>query len=105
MNTKLIFCSNCQIETPHAGVIDGNGEYVFTCQTDGCGRFIKLPADYPIASVNSYFDQHAQANIGQVSVEAQEKKLAEIMASPSVSTEATPNEVNPAQSVVDTAQA
>ena len=77
--TKDIFCSKDQILTPHKGEIDANGEFLFTCQNEGCDRFIKLPSDTTPEDFNSLAEAHKAANEGQVSVEAQEKKLAEIM--------------------------
>jgi hypothetical protein len=79
--TKDIFCAKDQIVTPHKGAIDAGGEFVFTCQNEGCDRFIKLPADTDPQDFNTFVEAHKAANEGQVSIEAQEKKLAEIMAS------------------------
>lgn len=77
--TKDIFCTKDQIITPHKGEIDANGEFVFTCQNEGCDRFIKLPADTDPESFKTFVEVHQASNEGQVSIEAQEKKLAEIM--------------------------
>lgn len=71
---KNIFCANEQKLTPHKATVDANGEYVFTC---ACGRFLKLPAD--TKDFEKVFAVHEKANTGQVSIEAQEKKLAELM--------------------------
>src|SRR5438874_419432 len=40
---KEIFCSKCVKVTPHKGELDQNGEFIFHCQTKGCGIFIKFP--------------------------------------------------------------
>lgn len=72
---KQIFCANEQIATPHKGEVDGNGEFVFTCQNEGCGRFIKFPSDVTPEQFNQLLDLHEQHNTGQVSVEVQNKKL------------------------------
>lgn len=72
---KQIFCANEQTATPHKGEVDGNGEFVFTCQNEGCRRFIKFPSDVTPEQFNQLLDLHEQHNTGQVSVEAQNKKL------------------------------
>jgi hypothetical protein len=80
---KDIFCSKCQLVTPHQGVVDANGEFVFTCTNavDGvaCDRFVKFPADTTPESFAAYLIAHQAANEGQVSVEAQEKMLATLL--------------------------
>lgn len=73
--TKLIFCAKDQEETPHAASVDGNGEFVFTCTTPDCGRFVKLPADVTPEDAQAYFAAHKESNVGQVSLEEQERKL------------------------------
>lgn len=84
MKTKDLFCANCQAVTMHSATVDGNGEYVFTCQTamenaDGgiiCGRFLKLPAEVATKEeADKLFEAHAVENEGQLTVENQEKKL------------------------------
>ena len=77
--TKDIFCSKHQAVTPHKGEIDANGEFVFTCQNEDCDRFVKLPADTTPEDFNNFVKVHEKSNEGQVSIEAQEKKLAEIL--------------------------
>lgn len=88
MKTKELFCANCQAVTIHSATVDGNGEYVFTCQTpmenaDGgviCGRFLKLPADVATKEqADKLFETHAVENEGQMTTEAQEKKLDDIL--------------------------
>ena len=44
-----------------------------------CDRFVKLPAETTPEDFNKFTEVHQVSNEGQVSVEAQEKKLAEIM--------------------------
>jgi len=77
--TIIIFCANCQAETPHTGEVDLNGELVFTCTTPDCGRFVKLPADMTADEARAYFVAHKEANIGQVSVEKSATLLDDIM--------------------------
>lgn len=66
--TLSIFCANCQKETPHTGAVDLNGELVFTCTSEGCGRFIKVPAKMSAADIHAHFAEHKEANVGQVSI-------------------------------------
>jgi hypothetical protein len=76
MRTKDIFCANCQAITAHSAAVDGNGEYVFTCTTENCGRFIKLPAEVATKEeADKLFETHAEQNEGQITMEAQEKML------------------------------
>lgn len=92
MKTKNIFCPKCQLETPHTAEVDGNGEYVFTCATEDCGRFLKLPAEVSTAEeANAIFEARKVQNEGQVSVEDQDKKLAGILGE-EVEAEPTPEE-------------
>ena len=76
---EQIFCAKCQTVTEHKVSVDGNGEFLFECQTADCGRFIKLPADFPGETIEDYMTAHQEANTGQVSIEDQEKKLAEML--------------------------
>ncbi len=66
--TLSVFCANCQKDTPHTGAVDLNGELVFTCTTDGCGRFIKVPAKMSAGDIHAHFAEHKEANTGQVSI-------------------------------------
>ncbi len=66
--TLSVFCANCQKETPHIGAVDLNGELVFTCTSDGCGRFIKVPTKMSATDIHAYFAQHKEANTGQISI-------------------------------------
>lgn len=80
MKTKELYCANCQELTVHNATVDGNGEYVFTCTTEDCGRFLKLPADVATKTqAQELFEAHATQNEGQLTVEAQEKKLDSIL--------------------------
>lgn len=84
MRTKQIFCANCQLVTLHNAEVDGNGEYIFTCQTPTsedtiCGRIIKLPADTTKEQADELFTKHEEVNVGQMNAEAQAKKLDEIL--------------------------
>lgn len=74
--TKQIFCANEQKVTSHKGEVDGNGEFVFTCD---CGRFLKFPKDTTPEQFNELLTAHEEANTGQVSQAEQEKKLAELI--------------------------
>ena len=40
--TKDIFCASCRLVTTHHVEIDDNGEYILTCATPECGRFLKF---------------------------------------------------------------
>lgn len=81
---KDIFCAKCQGVTSHRGEVDQNGEYVFYCTNviDGveCDRFFKLPATTTTEEFKAQLTVHEESNVGQVSIEAQEKALAEMMA-------------------------
>lgn len=81
---KDIFCAKCQEVTSHSAVVDPNGEYIFYCTNviDGveCDRFLKLPATTTKEDFKSQLAVHEESNVGQVSIEAQEKALAEMMA-------------------------
>lgn len=78
MKTKDLFCSNCQEVTLHNAEVDSNSEYVFTCEV--CGRFLKLPADVDSKEkADELFAKHEESNVGQISIEAQEKKLGELL--------------------------
>lgn len=76
---KEIFCANCQEVTPHKGEVDQNGEYVFYCQNEidevPCGRFVKFPSDVTKDTFDTLITKHSEANVGQINIEAQEKKL------------------------------
>lgn len=74
---KKIFCAICQDDTEHAGKVDGNGELVFTCSV--CKGFIKLPVGMTAKEVEEHLVKHKEANMGQVSVEASESVLKEVM--------------------------
>jgi hypothetical protein len=76
---KDIFCAKCQTVTPHKGSVDGNGEFVFECQTKDCDRFIKFAAGIKKSTLQDLLTSHQEANQGQVSVEAQEKTLADLL--------------------------
>lgn len=91
MKTKDIFCPRCQAVTTHSAEVDGNGEYVFTCTTADCGRFLKLPATVATAEeANALFEARQVQNEGQVNVEEQDKKLSGILGEEV--TEQTPEE-------------
>lgn len=85
---KDIFCANCQIVTSHNGEVDGNGEFVFTCQNlltnakgeeSICERFVKFPADVKKEEFPVLVEAHKDANEGQVSLEKQNEKLADLL--------------------------
>ena len=65
--------------TPHTGKVDANGEFVFTCSTKECGSFVKFPADTTAEKLDELIAIEAEANTGQVSVEAQENTLKEML--------------------------
>jgi hypothetical protein len=74
---KDVFCTKEQKVTEHKASLSPDGEFVFTCQTEGCGRFIKFPAD--TENLDELLVTHEEVNTGQVSIEAQEKKLADFL--------------------------
>jgi uncharacterized Zn finger protein len=76
---KDIFCAKEQKVTSHKASVDGNGEFLFECETPDCGRFIKFPADTTPEQFDIYIKAHEESNTGQVSLEEQEKKLAELL--------------------------
>lgn len=94
---KDIFCANCQKVTPHKGSVDANGEFLFECQnelepavaaSEGveakpavlCTRFVKFPADTTPETFATYLNAHQASNAGQVKIEVQEKRLADLLA-------------------------
>jgi hypothetical protein len=79
MATKDLFCAKDQLVTAHEGAVDSNGEFIFTCTTPECGRFVKFPADYDASKIEEGFTVHEEANTGQVSLEGQFKVLDEVM--------------------------
>ena len=76
---KDIFCTKEQKVTQHTGTIDANGEFLFSCLTEDCGRFIKFPASTTKEEFETLIKAHQEKNAGQVSIEEQEKKLKEIL--------------------------
>lgn len=78
---KDLFCVNEQLVTPHEGAVDGNGEFIFTCSIPECGRFVKFPADTDKDSFKVLVEKHEENNIGQVNIEIQQAKLAELIGS------------------------
>lgn len=76
---KDIFCTKEQKVTQHIGTIDANGEFLFSCLTEDCGRFIKFPATTTKEEFETLINVHQEQNTGQVSLEEQEKKLKEIV--------------------------
>lgn len=80
---KDIFCAKCQEVTSHRGEVDSNGEYIFYCTNTvedvECDRFLKLPATMTKTEFNERLTVHEESNKGQVSIEAQEKMLAEMV--------------------------
>lgn len=67
-----MFCANDQMVTPHVGMVDGNGEFVFTC---ACGRFVKFPSDITPVDFKDLVEKHEDHNVGQVDIAVQEAKL------------------------------
>lgn len=76
MKTKLIFCANDQSEEKHVITIDGNGEFVCTCEK--CGRFLKFAANTK-EELLGQLETHKTANEGQLTVDALQKKLDEMI--------------------------
>lgn len=92
---KDLFCAKEQTMTPHMGAVDSNGEYVFTCSTEGCSAFVKFPADTTPEKLDELIAVEAEANAGQVSVEAQEATLSVMLGetNPEVIVDEEPEEV------------
>ena len=76
MKTKNVFCSNCQAVTAHGASLSPIGEIVFTCD---CGRFVKFAGDLSKKEIEALLVKHEEVNKGQISVEAVEKKLNELL--------------------------
>lgn len=72
---KDIFCAKEQKITPHKGVVDHNGEFVFYCTSEGCDRFKKFPAGTTPEKFTEMIKKHEEQNQGQISIEEQNKKL------------------------------
>lgn len=88
--TKDIFCAAEQTTTPHQGSVDGNGEFVFTCLTEGCGRFVKFPADTTPEAFEALVATHEVTNSGQVDISKQQDKLKALLGVSLQNTEPTP---------------
>ena len=98
---KELFCARCQEITTHSGVVDSNGEFIFTCQNVvsnpdeeevvTCGRFKKFPADITKKDFDVLVAKHEEANIGQVNLEGQEKMLKELVGSEEEETDEEPS--------------
>lgn len=67
MKTRDIFCANCQETKEHIVTIDVSGEFICTCI---CGRFLKFPGDLPKKELDAVIEEHKEANVGQITVEA-----------------------------------
>jgi hypothetical protein len=72
---KTIFCANCQAETKHGLSASPSGEIQANCEV--CGRLLKFPADVKPEDFQTLIDAHKEANVGQVTVESINKKLAD----------------------------
>ena len=96
---KTLFCSRCQIVTPHKASVDGSGEFLFECTamtgetekyTDEvgveqtrdipCTRFVKFAANTTPEQFANLLGEHVKQNVGQVSMEGQEKTLSLLLA-------------------------
>ena len=75
---KNAFCTKEQETTQHKVSLDTNGDFVFTCQTKDCERFFKLAGSTETKDIDGLLKKEEEANKGQISVEEQEKKLAQI---------------------------
>lgn len=73
---KNAFCANEQAITPHEVSLEINGELLLTC---GCGRFIKFPVGLEASGIDEYLKKHEEHNTGQVSIEAQEKIIEDLI--------------------------
>lgn len=76
--TITLFCAGCQKDQSFDGVVDLNGELVFTCTV--CGRFLKVPANLTVDEIKAFFVTHAEVNAGQVNIENSQVLLDEILA-------------------------
>lgn len=83
---KDIYCTKCGEETPHAGSVDDNGEFVFHCTAKAepdpkdetkevAHHFIKFPADVTPEEFQALVDIHHFHNEGQVQASVQQDKL------------------------------
>lgn len=70
-DSKRVFCANCQEVTYHSLVRDPFGEAVLTCQTSGCGRFVKLPAGITTYQGAAWLAKRELHNRGQKKVPSQ----------------------------------
>jgi hypothetical protein len=97
-----LFCAKCQKVTPHKGVVDANGEFLFTCQTIldpaelpgevvRCDRFIKFPADTTPVAFEELVTAHELGNTGQVILDGQEKILSLILENKTAEVESAEN--------------
>ncbi len=77
---KDIFCAKEQAVTSHKGYVDSNGEFVFSCQSEGCDRFVKFPADTTPEQFAELLAKHEAHNTGQISLEKQQAKLMGLVA-------------------------
>lgn len=60
---KTIYCTNCKTETTHEAEVE-RGDIIFTCQADGCGRFVKFPAGISGEELVAAVAAHKAANVG-----------------------------------------
>jgi len=74
---KDAFCPKEQKITKHKASLDLNGDFVFTCQSKDCGSFFKISST--IKDLDKALKAEEEGSKGQVSIEAQEAKLAAML--------------------------
>lgn len=77
MRTKDAFDPKLQKVVPFEVSIDNNGELLF--QSTESDSFFKLPANIEKDQLNELLAKHQSDNEGQVSLEAQEKALDDLL--------------------------
>lgn len=71
MNTRPLFCANCQKTTDHVLTVNpvDPSEVILTCSTEGCGRFHKVPSTISAADFATFQQELENNNKGQVSLD------------------------------------
>lgn len=90
-----IFCAKCQKKTLQTAAADLNGEQLYTCQE--CGGFIKLPAGTKMSDAVQHFQDHFEANEGQVSIAETEATINALLDEYGVDEPVTPADAPQAQ--------
>lgn len=77
MNTRPLFCANCQATTDHALAVNpvNPAEVILTCTAEGCDRFHKVPSAITADEFKAFQQGVEENNKGQVSLEKVEQSL------------------------------